>query len=103
MAQTALKLCRGWGANTELLGVALTLKFNRALLCGCLQTTTMGITRATRSSTRVTIQPTLASLSEVTLRVRTTQMTMISAAAREGAVRGLQARGPSENLSLTNG
>lgn len=81
-------------ADTELPGAALTLKFNRALLCGCLQTMMVGMSRATRSSTRATIQPTLASFRAFTSRVRTTQITVISVAAREGAVRGLHSSWP---------
>lgn len=92
MAQNLLGVRRD--ADAELLGAALTLKFNRALLCGCLQTMMVGMSRAMRSSTRATIQPTLASFSAVTLRVRTTQMTVISVAAREGAIRGLHRMWP---------
>lgn len=90
---------RAYG-GAELLRTVLTLKFNRALLCGCLQMMMVGMSRAVMSSARATMQPTLPSFSADTLRVSTTQMTVISVAAREGAVRGCTAHG---TLSLTSG
>lgn len=69
--------------GAELLEAALTLKFSRTLLCGCLQTMMVGMSRATRSSTRTKIQVMLASFRAFTLRVSTTQMIVTSTAARE--------------------
>lgn len=72
--------------DNKLPEAALTLKFNRALLCGCLQMMMVGTSRTTTSSATAEIQPTLASFSAFTLRVRTTQMIVIRVAAREEAV-----------------
>lgn len=69
--------------GAELLEAALTLKFSRTLLCGCLQMMMVTMSRNTRSTTRPKIQTSLPSFSAFAPTVSTTQMAVTSAAARE--------------------